>query len=132
MPELLALAYPQVDPIAIRIGPLGIRWYALAYLAGLLIGWQLMIRQVRLSGAMDMSRHQVDDLLVWVIMGVIAGGRLGYVIFYNPTLYLQSPLQIPQIWLGGMSFHGGLVGVGIAIVWFARRHRLPSFRLPTQ
>lgn len=129
MPDLLVIAYPDIDPIAIRIGPLGIRWYALAYLAGLLIGWRMMVRQVRLPGTVAMTRTQVDDFLVWAILGVILGGRLGYVIFYNPSQYLQDPLEIPQIWLGGMSFHGGLAGVAIAMAWFARRNNLPVLSL---
>ena len=124
MPDLLVIAYPDINPIAIRIGPLGIRWYALAYMAGLLAGWRLMVRQIRLPDSVEMTKTQVDDFLVWAIVGVILGGRLGYVIFYNPAQYLQNPLEIPQIWLGGMSFHGGLAGVAIATIWFARRNNI--------
>lgn len=124
MPDLLVIAYPDINPIAIRIGPLGIRWYALAYMAGLLAGWRLMVRQIRLPGGVAMTKTQVDDFLVWAIVGVILGGRLGYVILYNPTQYALNPSEIPQIWLGGMSFHGGLAGVAIAMLWFARRNNI--------
>lgn len=124
MPDLLALAYPRIDPVAIQIGPLAIRWYALAYLAGLLIGWRWMLRLVRLPGAAEMTRADVDDFLVWAIAGVILGGRLGYVLFYNSAAYLAEPWLVLQVWRGGMSFHGGFLGVTVAMLWFARRRGL--------
>lgn len=129
MPELLALTYPAFDPVAIRIGPLVIRWYALAYLAGIGGGWWMMVRLLRLPGAAQMTRAAVDDFVVWAVLGVILGGRLGYVLFYNPAYFLSHPLEILQIWQGGMSFHGGLLGVAIAMAIFARRSNVPLLPL---
>jgi len=120
---VLALAFPAIDPVAIEIGPLQIRWYALAYLAGLLLGWWLARRLVRQPG-WKLTPELVDDLLFYVTLGVILGGRLGYVLFYNLPYYAQNPLQILFVWRGGMSFHGGLIGVLLAALWFCRKHRL--------
>lgn len=129
MPNLFVVAYPSIDPVAFQIGPLAIRWYALAYLAGLAVGWRMMLLQVRLPGAVQMTREQVDDFLVWAIVGVILGGRLGYVLFYDPLQFLRDPLQIGQLWQGGMSFHGGLAGVAGAVAWYAWRRGLPFLAL---
>ena len=129
MPELLALTYPAFDPVAIQIGPVAIRWYALAYLAGVGGGWWMMVRLLRLPGAAPMSRAQVDDFVVWAVLGVILGGRIGYVLFYNPAYFLSHPLEILQVWQGGMSFHGGLLGVIAAMVVFARRSNVPLLAL---
>jgi len=120
--------FPDIDPVAIAIGPLAIRWYALAYIVGLVAGWQyigLFLRQP----PHIMSRAQLSDFVTWAIIGVIAGGRLGYVLFYQTSYYLENPLQIFVVWHGGMSFHGGLIGVVAAIVWFARRRAIPMFAL---
>ena len=124
----LAIPYPQIDPVLINIGPLPIRWYALAYVVGLVAGWRyvLMLNRRR-SGAM--TDPQVDDLLVWVTLGVILGGRVGYVLFYNLPLYLERPLAALRVWEGGMSFHGGLIGVILACWLFARRRRIVFFAL---
>ncbi len=117
---LLALPFPNIDPVAIEIGPFVIRWYALAYLAGLLLGWRLTRRIVSRPG-WTITPEQIDDLLFYVTLGIILGGRIGYVLFYNPGYYFANPLEIPAVWRGGMSFHGGLAGV-IAAAWlFARR-----------
>ena len=119
----MALPYPHIDPIALEIGPLIIRWYALAYLAGLLLGWWQMRRQVRRPPFL-MTETRVDDLLVWMTFGIILGGRLGYVLFYNFSYYISDPLAIFVLWKGGMSFHGGALGV-IVVMWlFSRRHKL--------
>ena len=125
---LLALPFPAIDPVLIQIGPFAIRWYALAYIASLLLGW----RYVRwLSGLPPrvMTREQVDDLLVWITLGVILGGRLGYVLFYKPGYYLYHPLEALALWHGGMSFHGGLIGVLLAGCLFARKHNLHPLRV---
>lgn len=122
------LQFPAFDPIALQIGPLALRWYALAYIAGLVGGWQLMKRLARTltaDGRVKMTGEQVDDLLTWVTLGVILGGRLGYVLFYKPSFYFANPSEILQVWQGGMAFHGGLLGVIAAMVLFARRHKLP-------
>jgi phosphatidylglycerol:prolipoprotein diacylglycerol transferase len=121
---LSVLSFPEFDPIAIQIGPIAIRWYALAYITGLAVGWQF-IRRLAARGASGLNRAQIDDLLFWVAMGVILGGRLGYVLFYRPDHYLFNPLEILKVWQGGMSFHGGMLGVIVAIIWFSRRNKLP-------
>jgi len=122
---LASLSYPQIDPIIFQIGPLAIRWYALAYLAGLLLGWRFIVHLVRKAGdAAAMSENQVDDFLVWATLGVVFGGRLGYVLFYRPDFYLSHPLEILFVWQGGMSFHGGLIGVGVAMYLFSRKYSL--------
>jgi len=116
---LLVIPYPDVDPIAISIGPFAIRWYALAYIAGILLAWRY-IRHLVGSRPHWMSREDVDDLLLWATLGVVFGGRLGYVLFYRPGYYLENPLEALALWHGGMSFHGGLIGVILAMVLFAR------------
>ena len=118
-----ALAFPNIDPVLIHIGPLAIRWYALAYIAGMLGGVWYMRRLVQAPPAL-MSPAQVDDLLLWVLGGIVLGGRLGYVLFYKPAFYLGHPLEIVKTWEGGMSFHGGLLGVVIALLLFSRRAKL--------
>jgi phosphatidylglycerol---prolipoprotein diacylglyceryl transferase len=116
---MFAIAFPAIDPVLIQIGPIAIRWYALAYIAGLFAGLAYIRRQVAMPPAL-MTRTHVDDLFLWVLGGVILGGRFGYVFFYKPGSYLSDPLSIFKTWEGGMSFHGGLVGVIIAILLFAR------------
>ena len=125
---LLALPFPAIDPVAIAIGPLAIRWYALAYVAGLLGGW-LIAR--RLAGRRDLwgelrqpTATDIDDLLVWVALGVVLGGRIGYVLFYNFETYLSDPGEILAVWRGGMSFHGGFLGAILAILLLARSRGL--------
>lgn len=118
---LPVIAFPVIDPIAIEIGPIAIRWYALAYIAGIVIAWQL----VRAHAAMAppaATRTQVDDFVTWATLGVILGGRLGYVLFYRPGHYLAHPLEALMVWQGGMSFHGGMLGVIIAIVVWSRKN----------
>jgi phosphatidylglycerol:prolipoprotein diacylglycerol transferase len=115
------LLFPQFDPVLVQVGPLAIRWYALAYIAGLVLGWRLLRRLVLAPPRVAMP-EQVDDFLTWATLGVVLGGRLGYVLFYQPGTYLSHPLQIFAVWQGGMSFHGGLLGVAAAIVWFCRRN----------
>lgn len=119
----LAIPFPQIDPVLIEIGPLAIRWYALAYIAGIVLGWQLAKRIVMRSG-WNLNQEQVDDLMFYATLGIVLGGRLGFVFFYYPSYYLSHPLEILAVWQGGMSFHGGLLGVITAIVLFARKHKL--------
>jgi len=122
---LAALQFPDIDPIIFQIGPLAIRWYALAYIAGLMLGWKYVVRLVRRDGdSAAMSEIQVDDFLVWATFGVVLGGRLGYVLFYKPGYYLENPADIIAVWQGGMSFHGGLLGVTAAMVLFSRKYSL--------
>jgi len=107
------------DPVALQIGPIAIRWYALAYIAGFLLGWAYALRLTRRT-TLPPDRQALDDFLTWAVVGTILGGRLGYVLFYNLDEYLKDPLSILEIWHGGMSFHGGFVGVTVAIILFAR------------
>lgn len=106
------MLFPQFNPIAVQIGPFAIHWYGLAYVVGFLGWWQYSLWLTRKFPLVD--RKMVDDYLIWAIIGVILGGRLGYVIFYNPSKYIAHPLEIFQVWKGGMAFHGGLLGVVIA------------------
>ncbi len=118
-----ALVYPHFDPIALQLGPFAIRWYALAYIAGLVLGWRLT-RRLAQQRPRVATPEQVDDFLTWATLGVVLGGRLGYVLFYQPALYFSHPAQIFQVWHGGMSFHGGAIGVAVAIVWFCRQNQI--------
>ncbi|HEX5767623.1 MAG TPA: prolipoprotein diacylglyceryl transferase [Burkholderiales bacterium] len=122
------IAHPNIDPIAFSIGPLAVRWYGLMYLAGFAIGWWLGARRIA-RGQAPITRAQFDDLLFLVVLGVILGGRLGYVLFYKPGYYASHPLEIFAIWQGGMSFHGGLLGVMAAMVFAARRAGVDYVRL---
>jgi phosphatidylglycerol:prolipoprotein diacylglycerol transferase len=106
----LLLPYPDIKPEIFSIGPFALRWYALAYIAGLIIGWQIM-RRVCQQPPKVLTPQKIDDFLLWAALGVILGGRLGYVLFYKPAFFLENPLQVLTLWEGGMSFHGGLVGV---------------------
>jgi phosphatidylglycerol---prolipoprotein diacylglyceryl transferase len=128
---MFALIFPTIDPVLIQIGPIAIRWYALAYIAGLFAGAAYMRWQVTHPPAL-MTRNHVDDLFLWVLGGVILGGRLGYVLFYKPGVYLANPLAIFKTWEGGMSFHGGLVGVIIAILLFARHAKINKWYVGDQ
>ena len=117
------LLFPRIDPVILQIGPFAIRWYAMAYIAGLVLGWRLMRRLVVLPPAVA-TPLQVDDFLTWATLGVVLGGRLGYVLFYQPAAFLEHPVRILEVWTGGMSFHGGMLGVTLATVWFCRRNAI--------
>ncbi|MGE3930389.1 MAG: prolipoprotein diacylglyceryl transferase [Hyphomonadaceae bacterium] len=124
-----ALTIPGFELFGGQWGPFHLRWYALAYIAGLVLGWRWMVWLIRRDrlwapGKPVMTVPQADDFLFWATLGVILGGRLGYVLFYKPDMIWQSPAQILQIWQGGMSFHGGLIGVALASLWFARRNNI--------
>ncbi|MGY9005967.1 MAG: prolipoprotein diacylglyceryl transferase [Alphaproteobacteria bacterium] len=129
----LALPFPTIDPIIVSFGPFAIRWYALAYVAGLLIGWWMLIRIAEKPPAPDqpavINRLAVDDFLLWATLGIILGGRMGYVLFYQGSYYLDDPLRILAVWQGGMSFHGGLIGVVLSGMWFCRRRTIPALAL---
>lgn len=114
------LTYPLLDPVAFQIGPIVVRWYALAYLAGFIGGWRYCIWLANQTRGRPNGRD-MDDFLTWAVIGTILGGRLGYVIFYNPGYFLQHPADIVKVWEGGMAFHGGLLGVIVAMALFARR-----------
>ncbi len=125
------LMHPQIDPVALQLGPLSIHWYGLTYLVGFgLFMWlgALRLKQppfASLSGARAWSRRDVDEILFLGVLGVVLGGRLGYCLFYKPGFYLDHPLEILSVWQGGMSFHGGLMGVIVAMLWFARSRQRP-------
>jgi phosphatidylglycerol:prolipoprotein diacylglycerol transferase len=118
-----ALPFPMIDPVLVQIGPFAIRWYALAYIAGIVLGWRLARRLVVL-GPKVATPEQVDDFVTWVTLGIILGGRFGYVIFYRPDIFLRAPWEILYLWQGGMSFHGGALGVIVALYFFTRRQGL--------
>jgi phosphatidylglycerol:prolipoprotein diacylglycerol transferase len=129
MPTLV-LPFPAINPVLVQWGPLAIRWYALAYIAGLVLGWLLIRRIVAndqyWAGANRPSAESIDDLLVYCAFGVIVGGRLGNVLFYDPQYYFTHPLDILKIWEGGMAFHGGLIGAFVGVLLFARRYHAPT------
>jgi phosphatidylglycerol:prolipoprotein diacylglycerol transferase len=121
------LTHPGFDPIAVQLGPLAIRWYGLMYLLAFLAFYLLgrwRIRHSHYGSRTGLTPADVEDLLFFGVVGVVLGGRLGYVLFYKPCYYLQHPLEALAVWQGGMSFHGGLVGVLVACALFARRHRM--------
>ncbi|HEY9213011.1 MAG TPA: prolipoprotein diacylglyceryl transferase [Ancylobacter sp.] len=126
---LLALPFPAIDPILIELGPFAIRWYALAYVAGLLLGWWLAKRlcshPALWGGKAPIAPEQFDDAVVWIAFGVILGGRIGYVLFYNLPYYAAHPLEALTVWHGGMSFHGGFLGSILAMALFCWRRKLP-------
>jgi phosphatidylglycerol:prolipoprotein diacylglycerol transferase len=127
---LFVLPFPAINPILFEWGPLAIRWYALAYIAGLIAGWALIRRVVRMEslwgGAERPTAESIDDLLVYCAFGVVLGGRLGYVLFYDLGHYLADPFAILRVWQGGMAFHGGLIGAAIGAWLFARRYQVPA------
>src|SRR5258708_16428054 len=122
------LPCPEIHPVLVQLGPFAIRWYALASIAGLVMGWQIM-RRVCTQPPRLLTPAKIDDFLVWAALGVILGGRLGYVLFYKPAFFLTNPLQIFTLWEGGMSFHGGLLGVIVAILAFALKNGVSPFML---
>ena len=129
----LAIAFPVFDPIAISLGPIAIRWYALAYIGGIVLGWiyaRALIKNEKLwGGPSPISLPQMDDFILWVTVGIIVGGRSGYVLFYNLPFFIQNPAAIFKLWEGGMSFHGGFLGCVVAVMWFARRNGIPILSL---
>jgi phosphatidylglycerol:prolipoprotein diacylglycerol transferase len=123
-----AISFPRIDPVAISFGPFAIRWYALAYIGGLLVAWRYC-RWLTTRPPREVDADAFDDFLLWATLGILLGGRLGYVLFYKPGFYLENPAEILLIWQGGMSFHGGLLGVAVAEIAFARRRGIPLLAL---
>ena len=130
---LLVLPFPTIDPILISFGPFSIRWYALSYIAGILIGWvyaRAIIRSERSwGGAAPLTITDFDDFIVWVTFGIILGGRTGYVLFYNLPHFLAHPAEILEVWKGGMSFHGGFLGCVLAVALFSWKRNVPFLTL---
>jgi phosphatidylglycerol:prolipoprotein diacylglycerol transferase len=128
------IPFPDIDPVAFSIGPLAIHWYGLAYVVGILLGWYYARRLVsngRLwrDGQAPMTIAHLDDFVVWIALGIVLGGRIGYVLFYDMQAVSENPLRAFEIWNGGMSFHGGLIGTTIAMILFARRNAIPMWSL---
>ena len=130
------IPYPEIDPVffTIPVLRLPIRWYALAYLTAFIVGLMLFRRLMRQAALWPgdqapLTEDQVESLLTWIVLGVILGGRLGFVLFYQPAYYLQNPAEILQIWTGGMSFHGGFLGVILALILFCRVHKAPLLQV---
>ncbi len=128
------MPFPNFDPVLIHLGPLAIRWYALAYIAGILLGWWYAARLVKQTsiwapGAPPITSRQIDDLILWITVGVIVGGRAGSVLFYSGNQYVNHPLDVFAIWKGGMSFHGGFIGVIVAIAVYSVVNKIDMLRL---
>jgi phosphatidylglycerol:prolipoprotein diacylglycerol transferase len=126
--------FPNFDPVLIHLGPIAIRWYALAYVAGILLGWRYAVALVRNANLWarrgpPATPEQIDDLILWVTLGVIVGGRIGHTLFYTPELIWTDPMEILKVWHGGMSFHGGALGVLLAVVIFSWRNKLDVLRI---
>lgn len=126
VPFLDAIPYPNIDPVLLRLGPVQLRWYGLMYLLGLTAAYFLIKARVR-SRNLAVSTEQIYDIVVYAAVGVFVGGRLGYTLFYNLPYYLQNPVKIIAVWEGGMSFHGGLLGVIVALWVFSLRHGIPAY-----
>jgi phosphatidylglycerol:prolipoprotein diacylglycerol transferase len=131
--QFLTIAFPVFDPVAISFGWIVIRWYALAYIAGIVLGWiyaRSLVKKERLwGGPAPITLLQLDDFIIWVTLGIIVGGRTGYVLFYNPAFFVQHPAEILQLWNGGMSFHGGFLGCVAAVMLFARKNGISILSL---
>jgi phosphatidylglycerol:prolipoprotein diacylglycerol transferase len=130
---LYAIPFPAIDPVLVSVGPLTIRWYALAYIVGILLGWlyaRAVIRRQELwASPPPLTVNDYDDFVLWVTLGIILGGRIGYVLFYNPSYFAAHPLESLQLWHGGMSFHGGFLGCVLAVILFARHRGLSILSL---
>jgi phosphatidylglycerol---prolipoprotein diacylglyceryl transferase len=129
----LAITFPVFDPVAISLGPIAIRWYALAYIGGIVLGWiyaRALIKSEKLwGGPAPISLAQMDDFILWVTIGIIVGGRSGYVLFYNLPFFIEHPAAIFKLWEGGMSFHGGFLGCVVAVMWFAHKNGISILSL---
>jgi phosphatidylglycerol:prolipoprotein diacylglycerol transferase len=131
MTPLALLTYPNIDPVAIEFGPISIKWYGLAYLTGLVLGWLYIRRLIStpklwFADTAPMTLERVDDLLLYITLAVIIGGRLGQVILYDPDFYFAHPEEIVKVWKGGMSFHGALIAAGLLILLFARQYKVSA------
>ncbi|WP_310294399.1 prolipoprotein diacylglyceryl transferase [Rhizobium sp. BE258] len=128
------MPFPDIDPIAFSIGPLAIHWYGLAYVVGIMLGWSYARRiagndSLWPGNASPVTKTQLDDFVVWAALGIVLGGRIGYILFYDMPAVIESPIRAIQIWNGGMSFHGGITGTTIAMILFARKNSIPIWSL---
>jgi phosphatidylglycerol:prolipoprotein diacylglycerol transferase len=131
---LAIMPYPNIDPVAFSIGPVAVHWYGIAYVAGIMLGWLYARRLVETpalwqGAAAPMTRLHLDDFLVWAAVGIILGGRIGYILFYDFASIVENPVRAIEVWNGGMSFHGGLAGTTIAMILFARKNGVPVWSL---
>ena len=124
------VAFPDLglSPVALHIGSFDLRWYSLAYLAGIFIGYWYLLKLIKQPGA-PMARRHSDDLVFYAALGIILGGRIGYVLFYNSGYYFSHPIEIVKLWDGGMSFHGGVIGTSLGLIYFARKEKLSWLRV---
>ncbi len=130
----LVIAFPEIDPVMLEIGPLAIRWYGLAYVTGILLGWwyaRRLVSNARIwgPGGAPFKPIDLDDFLVWAALGIVLGGRIGYILFYDLARYVENPVEIFKIWSGGMSFHGGALGTLVAMALFAKRRGFSTYSL---
>lgn len=123
------LTHPQFDPIALSLGPIAIRWYGLMYVIAFALFWWLGRSRIKAFPERGFTMQMLDDLLFYGVLGVILGGRIGYIIFYKPGYYLANPLEILYVWQGGMSFHGGFLGVLVAMILIARKYKMPWLKI---
>ncbi|MFP3544725.1 prolipoprotein diacylglyceryl transferase [Rhizobium sp. SIMBA_035] len=128
------MPFPDIDPIAFSIGPLAIHWYGLAYVVGIMLGWSYARRiagndSLWPGNASPITKAQLDDFVVWAALGIVLGGRIGYILFYDMPAVIESPIRAIQIWNGGMSFHGGIIGTTLAMILFARKNSIPIWSL---
>ena len=129
-----AIPFPAIDPVLIDIGPFQLRWYALAYIVGIFLGWwyaKRLVANQRLWGpaGSPMTPTDIDDFVVWCALGIILGGRIGYVLFYDLPRFTANPIEIVELWHGGMSFHGGFLGTVLAMILFSRMRKIPTWSL---
>ena len=124
---MLLIPFPAIDPVMMHLGPFTVHWYGIAYVAGLLLGWQYA-HWLAKRYAPEITKAQIDDFMMWALAGIIIGGRLGHILFFDLSHYLARPGEILMTWKGGMSFHGGLIGVIIAIILYCRKNGLPVLR----
>ncbi len=131
--RLSVIPFPAFDPVLVTIGPFAIRWYALAYICGILLGWlyarAIISNERNWGGPAAVTVVDFDDFIIWVTLGIILGGRTGYVLFYNLPHFIGHPAEIFEVWKGGMSFHGGFLGCVVAVMWFAWKRGLPTLSL---
>lgn len=129
-----ALPFPNIDPVLFSVGPLSVHWYGIGYVIGILFAWwygKKLVKNARLwpNNNAPMDPLALDDFVLWAALGVVIGGRLGYVLFYNFGFYISNPLEIPAVWDGGMSFHGGIIGTTVAMILFARKRGIPVWSM---
>ena len=128
MSALASIPYPNIDPVIVALGPIQLRWYGLMYLIGLTAAYFLIQHKVSCKG-LEIRKDQIYDMVVYAAFGVFLGGRIGYTLFYNFSYYIENPLKLLAVWEGGMSFHGGLIGTIVALIWFSRRQGIPAYTI---